>query len=253
MKNATQFHWCARPTIQLIASVAITVVLSQGRCTAQTSGGTAAVAPAAPATQTVYEAGDVYLPSSRVYVFVGKTGFGHEHGVVGQIKQGRIQLDAARDAGGLVFDMTSFTAYTAEARKFVGLQTPTDASTQQQVTANMRGADVLDVARYPTAGFTVKGIAKLPQPSQRGLPQYQLTGDFWLHGVSRPIQVVADAEEQNGWIHLRGGFSMLQSQFGITPFSKGFGALGVTDQLNMWGDLWISKQRQVAARPTTPR
>lgn len=188
-----------------------------------------------------------------MYVFVGKTGFGHEHGVVGQIKQGRIQLDAARDAGGLVFDMASFAADTAEARKLVGLQTPTDASTQQQVTANMRGADVLDVARYPTASFVIKGIARLPQPSQRGLPQYQLTGDFWLHGVSRPIQVIAEAEEQNGWIHLRGGFSMLQSQFGITPFSKAFGALGVTDQLNVWGDLWISKERQVAARPTISR
>ena len=44
--------------------------------------------PAAAAT-TVYEPGDVFLPGSRVYVFVGKTGFGHEHAVVGQLKQGR--------------------------------------------------------------------------------------------------------------------------------------------------------------------
>src|SRR6185503_19095830 len=73
-----------------------------------------AVGVAAPpiAGQSVYEPGDVYLPYSRVYVFVGKTGLGHEHGVIGSIKQGRIDLSAARDAGGLLFDMTSFEADT---------------------------------------------------------------------------------------------------------------------------------------------
>ena len=150
--------------------------------------------------------------------------------------------------------MSSFAADTPEARKFVGLEGTTDASTQQQVNANMLGADVLNVARYPTARFVIKEIAKLPQPSQHGLAQYQLKGDFSLHGVSRPIQVIAEAEDQNGWTHLRGGFTMLQSQFGITPFTKAFGAVGVTDQLSVWGDLWIAKQRQVASsRPTVQR
>src|SRR5262245_19710066 len=72
-------------------------------------------------TQTVYEPGDVYLPGSHVYVFVGKTGLGHEHGVVGRIKQGRISLNTTRDAGGLEFEMASFSADSPDARKFVGL------------------------------------------------------------------------------------------------------------------------------------
>jgi hypothetical protein len=184
---------------------------------------------------------------------VEKTGFGHEHGVVGKIKQGRINLAAAHDAGSLAFDMTSFAADTPEARKFVGLEGATDASTQQQVNANMIGPDVLDVARYPTASFKIKQIEQLPKPSQHGLPQYQLTGDFSLHGVSRPIQVVAEAEDQNGWTHLRGGFTILQSQFGITPFTKALGAVGVADQLSVWGDLWIAKQRQIASLPSMQR
>jgi polyisoprenoid-binding protein YceI len=203
--------------------------------------------------QAVYESGDVYLPMSRVYVLVGKTGFGHEHGVVGQIKQGHINLDGGREPSGLVFDLNTFEADTPEARKFVRLEGATDASTQQEVNANMRGPSVLDVARFGTATFAIKQVTKLPEQSQRGLPQYQLAGDFSLHGVSRPIQVVAEAEEQNGWTHLRGGFYMLQSQFGITPFTKAFGAVGVTDKLSVWGDIWIAHQRQVAARPTTAR
>ena len=69
------------------------------------------------------------------------------------------------------------------------------------------------------------------------MAQYKLAGDFSLHGVSRPIQVVAEVEEKNGWTHLRGGFTMLQSQFGLTPFTKAFRAIGVTDQLNVRGDV----------------
>jgi len=202
----------------------------------------------------VLEVGDIYLPGSRVYAFVGKTGLGHDHGVVGQIKRGHIDLAATRDAGGLEFDMTTFVADTPEARRFVRLAGETDASTQQQVNANMKGSDVLAIARFPTSTFVIKQVAKLDQPSQRNLPQYQLSGDFTLHGVTRPIQVVAEAEDQNGWTHLRGGFTMLQSQFGITPFTKAFGAVGVADQLTIWGDLWIANQRQVAARtPEAPR
>ena len=240
---------------QRTAFAAIIAGVFSTQCLAQTSGSISAgtqmpvANPTSPAAAVEYQAGDVYLAGSRVYVFVGKTGFGHEHGVVGKIKQGRIDLGAVRDAGGLEFDMTTFAADTPDARKYVGLQTPTDASTQQQVNANMLGAAVLDATRFPTATFVVKELVKLPQPSQRGLAQYQLNGDLSLHGVARPIQVIAEAEDQNGWTHLRGGFTMLQSNFGITPFSKAFGAVGVTDQLSVWGDLWISKQRQVASLP----
>jgi polyisoprenoid-binding protein YceI len=143
-----------------------------------------------------------------------------------------------------VFDIGSFVADSDEARNFVGLSGTTDANTARQVTANMLASAVLDAARYPTATFTVLGITPLPQPSPRGLPQYQFTGDFTLHGVTRRMQIVADCEEQNGWIHLRGRFEMLQSQFGITPFAKAFGAVGVSDQLSVWGDIWLSKARQ---------
>jgi hypothetical protein len=203
--------------------------------------------------QITYEVGAVYLPNSRAYAFVGKTGFGHEHGVIGQIKQRRINLDAAGEAGALMFDMASFSAETPEGRKFVGLQGTTDASTQQQVTANMRGAAVLDVARHPTATFTIKQVANLSQLSAHGMVQYKLAGDFTLHGITRPIQVVAEIEEKNGWTHLRGGFAMLQSQFGLTPIKKALGAVGVADRLSICGDIWIAKQRQFAAAPTMQR
>jgi polyisoprenoid-binding protein YceI len=236
-----------------VITISVVLFASSNWCAGQTITGLPAAAPANAAARVTYEVGDIYLPSSRVYVFVGKTGFGHEHGVVGKLKTGRIDIAAPREAGAVEIDMTSFVADSPEARKFVGLEGQTDASTQQQVNANMLGADVLNAAQFPAARFVIHEIAKLPQPSKQGLVQYQLKGDFTLHGVSRPIEVNAEAEEQSGWLRLRGGFTMLQSQFGMVPFSKAFGAVGVTDQLTVWGDLWISKQRQVAAIPTVQR
>lgn len=202
---------------------------------------------------TVYEPGDVFLPGSRVYVSVGKTGFGHEHAIIGQLKSGRLRLDLTQQSGQLVFDLQSFTADNDIARKYIGLKGTTDSQTQRDVTANMQGSAVLDVARYPTATFQVLSIAPLSQSSARGLPQVQLTGDFTLHGTTQRIAIAADTEEANGWIHLRGGFTMRQTQYGITPFTKAFGAVGVSDQITVWGDVWLSKSRQEIAQSPVPR
>jgi polyisoprenoid-binding protein YceI len=227
----------------------VLLLVSQNAAPTQTAAVIPGAESAAPKSQVVYEPGDVFLPGSRVYVFVGKTGFGHEHAVIGQLKQGRLRLDVPRDSGNLVFDMNSFVADADAARRYVGLAGTTDESTRQQVMDNMRGPAVLDVAHYPTAEFRVRSLSPLPQPGTRGATQYQLSGDFTLHGVTRTVQLVAEAEPQGGWIRLRGQFLMLQTQFGITPFAKVFGAVGVTDQLKVWGDLWLAKDRQVAQRP----
>jgi polyisoprenoid-binding protein YceI len=72
------------------------------------------------------------------------------------------------------------------------------------------------------------------------LPQYQINGDFTLHGMTRSITVVADADEKSEWTHLRGSFSILQSEYGITPFSKAFGTVGVADRLEIYGDFRIA-------------
>src|ERR1043166_7785568 len=65
-------------------------------------------------------AGDVDVAKSRIYVRVGKTGFGHEHGVEGRLKSGHLKLGATTDAGELVFDLASFEAERTVARKYAG-------------------------------------------------------------------------------------------------------------------------------------
>lgn len=193
--------------------------------------------------------GQVELDTSRVYVHVGKTGFGHEHAVMGKLQSGIVRLGATEKAGKLVFDMVSFVADADSARKYVGLQGVTDTSTQSKVTANMVGPHVLDVAHFPTAEFDIDSAHPLPQPSQRGLAVYEFRGKLTLHGVSRPVTFRAEVEQRNGWNRLMGRFSIQQSTFGMTPYTTAFGAVGVADQLTIFGDLWIapdSRDRQLS-------
>ncbi len=193
-----------------------------------------------------FEPGDVQTQVSRVYVFVDKTGFGHQHGVEANLLASRLILGAEENAGTLVFDMTSFKADTARARQYVGLSGTTDESTKKQVTDNMLGSSVLNAKRFPTASFEVTSARPTGQTGSQGLPTYELTGQFTLHGVTRPLRILANVEQARGWLHLRGAFAIKQSDYGITPFSKAFGAIGVANELKIYGDLFIAPTDQIA-------
>ena len=102
------------------------------------------VVPASAAEKSEPRKDEVDVERSRVYTFVGKTGFGHEHGVVGRLKGGSIRLGTKQNAGQLEFDLASFQADTPKARRYVGLSGESSDSTREQVTANMVGQYVLD-------------------------------------------------------------------------------------------------------------
>lgn len=193
-------------------------------------------------SETRPQSGTVELDHSHVYALVGKVGLGHEHGVVGKLKSGNIvwkSKSQTGDLGSLVFDMTSFDADTPEARRYVGLEGTTDESTTAQVNANMRGSKVLDVQRHPEATFALKEI-DLADTDAEGKVKAVLRGDFTLHSVTRPVEVQTVVDQVNGWWHLRGAFRIRQTDFGIQPYTKLLGAIGVADVLTIYGDLYIA-------------
>ena len=165
-------------------------------------------AGAADAPSKPLAPGDVHVANSRVYIRVEKTGFGHVHGVVGMLSSGRVKLDANQDAGQLVFDMTSFLADVPYARKYLGVEGETAADTQREVTANMLGAEVLDVKQFPTATFDIASTRKTAQPSRQGLPVYEFVGEFTLHGVKRPLKFLAEVENRGEFLRIRGQFPL---------------------------------------------
>jgi YceI-like domain len=199
--------------------------------------------PQAPSGKPASRPGDVELANSRVFTFVGATGFGHEHGVEGRLVSGNLQLGAHQNAGELVFDMKSFDADTPAARKYVGLQGESDDATRKEVNDNRLGADVLDVAKFPTAKFVIQSALSYNGGKPGSPPQYLLDGRFTMHGVTKHLRILAQAEESNGMIPVRTRFDVLQSQFGITPFSKLLDAIGVADKLTIYGDAWIDGRK----------
>lgn len=135
----------------------------------------------------------------------------------------------------MTFDLTSFQADTSAGRRYVGLEGEQDANTQQQVTQTMQGAEVLDVSRYPTAEFVLRRAV----PRAGTADQWDLFGDFTLHGVTRPVQVSAHATTEGAFRHIRGGFTIRQTEYGIRPLRKALGVIGVADAMEIWGDLWV--------------
>ena len=200
----------------------------------------------ATSTSSKYKPADVQTEASRVYVFVDKVGLGHQHGVEAKLAASTLVLGASENAGTLVFDMTSFDADTDAARRYVGLSGSTDRGTRQAVNENMKGSAVLNVGRYPTATFKVDSALATGRSNDNGIPIYELKGNFTLHGTTRPLSVNAEVSQARGWLHAKGSFMINQTDYGIRPYSKAFGAIGVTNSLKIYGDLFIAPTEKVA-------
>lgn len=186
-----------------------------------------------------YKPGEVNLEFSRVYIFVDKTtNLGHTHGVEGKIKDGFVLEDREGD-GTLVFDMRSFVADTKNARKVFNIDAEIDSATIKKVNQNMLGTEILDVQKHPEASLTKATLKKTGKTSNRGTPEYSLDGEFTLHGVTKKVSIPCDGESKDGWLHVRGRFTIRQTDFGIKPYSKMFGAVGIKDELIIQGDLWL--------------
>lgn len=199
------------------------------------------IAQAAESASADLPAGSIDPQSSRVYVFVGKVGLGHEHAIVGAVKSGTVRLGAAENAGEIVIDVASFVADTAEARKYIRLAGTTSAATQKEVTANMLGEAVLDARKYPTATFIIHSSLPLPAQAGESQPHYRLEGELTLHGTTQRLTLDAETVEQPGYVRLRGAFAIRQTAYNIKPFSKAFGAIGVADELSIYGELNVLK------------
>lgn len=174
--------------------------------------------------------------ASRVFIKVGAERYGHIHGVQGRLAQGDVTLGGK---GELVFDMSTFTADLPEARDYFQLTKKVSASDQKKTTANMLGRDVLDVAHHPRAVLAITSATPLDRQAPGTLGRYQLNGTFMLHGVTRrlPLTVSVDSTSRPGVVRMRGNFAILQSQFGITPYSALGGIVRVADKLEIYGEL----------------
>jgi hypothetical protein len=197
--------------------------------------------PSSPqAAAGAQSSGNVILERSAVFILVGKTGLGHEHGVIGRLQAGQVSLGRSKDAGQLVFSMATFDADSPEARQYVGLKGETNENTRKQVNANMLGKDVLNVAKFPTASLIIDSALQLAPAPGASPTRYELSGFFTLQGVTKPLKLTCEATPQKDGVRLTTGFAVRQSDYGIKPYSAALGAVGVADELKIWGDLLLA-------------
>ncbi|MFM9064941.1 MAG: YceI family protein, partial [Pirellula sp.] len=104
---------------------------------------------------------------------------------------------------------------------------------------HIHGNANLDAQTLPAASHEKASVRTAGKQSARGHDEYEREGDFTLHGVSRHVVIPCDVEIKDGWHHLRGRFTIRQTDFGIKPYTKAFGAVGIKDELVIMGDLWV--------------
>ena len=190
-------------------------------------------APGAPDTRgaTVY---DVSPQNSQLAIYVLRGGkfsrLGHNHVMTSQNLTGRVWVhpDFGRSGFELSFPVAQLVVDDAEARRAAGSDFPPDIpqSDKDGTRKNMLKPEVLDGEHYPEVKLRsakVGGTLEAPQ----------VTAHITIKETSRDVEVPVKIEAAGAKLTASGEFDVLQTEFGMKPFSVALGALEVQDRLHI--------------------
>jgi polyisoprenoid-binding protein YceI len=96
---------------------------------------------------------------------------------------------------------------------------------------NRLRSEGLQTDQYPTATFKVTQPVAVPAAALSGTASdITLVGDLTLHGVTKSVQIPAQAQLADGKIQVAGTLTFPLSDFGITPPNVGGFILSISDQ-----------------------
>lgn len=194
----------------------------------------APAAPTPPAEVRDAAIYDVDPQQSALHVLVFRGGalarLGHNHVMSVRGLKGRLWLHATTAKSGfdVSFPVAQMLVDDPEARRAAGSDFPPDVpeADREGTRRNMLRAEVLDAERYPTITLKSVNIA-----GSRANPQ--ATARVTLRDVSRDVSLRPAVSVEADRVMVRGEFDLLQSDFGIKPFSAALGALTVQDRLHV--------------------
>ena len=188
----------------------------------------ALTAPAAfnAASKTAYS---IDSTKSKIEIQVAKDGlfkaFGHDHLVSANKFSGSVQLAAANLED-------SSVSFTADANSLRVMDPGESEKDRSEVQATMLGVQVLDVAHYPKIQFASSAVKIVS--AAKNVFDLQVSGNLTLHGSQKPITLPAHIQlSDDGSLTCDTGISLLQSDFGITPYKAAGGAVRVKDKLKL--------------------
>lgn len=170
--------------------------------------------------------------ASEVLVRVDPEGpmarLGHSHVIGGPVLSGIIITggEIRETRLDLKIDAAAFEVDRPEWRRAQGLKPELNADAREGTRDNMRSERVLDVAQYPT--ISIRSVS--------------VTGPDWLPAVTIRIRLRGETRQRvvpvavvraDGIIQAIGQFELLQTDFGIEPFSAAGGALRVSNRMRI--------------------
>ncbi len=146
---------------------------------------------------------------------------GHDHVVASRTVAGFAAPRAGR--AHFHFRLDQMTVDETALRQAAGLDTTPTPEAIDGTRANMLGR-VLEAERFPVVALSAQRIDGAP-----GKLRLAVT----LHGVTRSVDVAARLDQGGGKLVASGQFTLLQSDFGITPMSVMGGAMVVEDRMEL--------------------
>lgn len=172
----------------------------------------------------------------RILVYRGGTlaRLGHNHVVSSKSLSGRVWVhpELARSGFELILPVQSLIVDDDEARKTAGGDFPPGVPQKdiEGTRNNMLGEQVLDAEHHPAITLRSKKIE-----GSRSTPL--ITASITIKGVARDVRVPATLAIDGARLRAQGELEILQSDFGMKPFSVALGMLAVQDRLRIEFDL----------------
>jgi polyisoprenoid-binding protein YceI len=220
-------------TVVLLLTLSITLIGCQ--TTTQPQSPTDTIQSVAP-TENTPSAPTQYRiqSSSMVHILVYRGGplarLGHNHVISSTDVQGTVDFNPQLSQSKFLITLPVNTLIVdaAEARAQEGedfsASVPDDA--REGTRRNLLRAEVLDGEHFPTVSLQSTRIEGTPTAPL-------LTLQVTLKGIAREVIVPAQVNFAPNAFTANGEFTLKQTDFGITPFSIGMGALQVKDELKI--------------------
>lgn len=204
-------------------------------------------APAVPAAPveirdaTVYEIDPL---ESTLHVLVYRGGalarLGHNHVMSVRKMQGRLwsHTTTANSGFDVSFPVAGMIVDDPEARRAAGSEFPPDVpdADREATRGNMLRA-VLDAERFPV--ITLRSVSIAGPPTNP-----QVMARITIRNASRDVLLQPTVSIETDRLIVRGELDLLQSDFGIKPFSAALGALTVQDRLHVKFDVVARRTKQ---------
>ena len=167
----------------------------------------------------------------RLIVFRGgaMAALAHNHVMLAEGISGEVKFDpgnAANSSMELTIPVSSLRVDLENERRLVVFKGKLDDDDRAEIREIMLSLRVLDAAKYPNIEARVDAVSGTP-------PNLTLSLRIRIKGVEKVFQVPAELTVNGDRLEVRGKFKLLQTDYGIEPYSTLFGAIAVKDEMRI--------------------